>query len=223
MISTGCKDLDQFLQGFKEEVTLIYGSGASGKTTLAIQTAIKQAEQGKKVLYLDTEGGFNADRIKHINSDPKVLDNIILIRLKEFMEQRLTFRKLKNIVEKGMISLVVIDTIGMHYRLYLQKNSYGANMCLKKQFRILNEIVKELNVPVIVANQVSDKIDNYGVKPTGGNITLNSCQTWIELQKEPIRKLILRKPQPLKYTEINIKKEGLRQKTCHQTTNEFKK
>ncbi|MCG2718217.1 MAG: AAA family ATPase, partial [Nanoarchaeota archaeon] len=189
MISTGCKNLDKFLGGYKEEVTLIYGPSASGKTTMVTQAAVNQAEQGNKVLYLDTEGGFNADRIKDINPNPKVLDNIILIRLKEFMEQRITFRKLKDIVEKGKISLVVIDTIGMHYRLYLQKNSYGANMCLKKQFRILNEISKDLNIPVIVANQVSNKVDTWGVKPTGGNITLNSCQKWIELETEPQRRL----------------------------------
>ncbi|MBU4501802.1 MAG: AAA family ATPase [Nanoarchaeota archaeon] len=210
MISTGCKNLDKFLGGYKEEVTLIYGPSASGKTTMVTQAAVNQAEQGNKVLYLDTEGGFNADRIKDINPNPKVLDNIILIRLKEFMEQRITFRKLKDIVEKGKISLVVIDTIGMHYRLYLQKNSYGANMCLKKQFRILNEISKDLNIPVIVANQVSNKVDTWGVKPTGGNITLNSCQKWIELETEPQRRLFLKKPQPFKYTQIIIKKEGLR-------------
>jgi len=177
---------------------------------LAIQTAIKQAEQGNKVLYLDTEGSFNPDRIKQINPDPKILDNIILMSIKEFMDQRITFRKLKEIVSKGKISLVIIDTIGMHYRLYLQKNSFGANMCLKKQFRILNEIAKELNIPVLVTNQVSSKIEGYGVKPTGGDITFRNCQTWIELQKEPKRRLFLRKPQPFKYTDISIEKEGLR-------------
>ena len=213
MISTGCKGLDRFLGGYGEEVTLIYGPSASGKTTMTLQAAVNQAEQGNKVLYLDTEGGFNTDRIKDINPDTNVLDNIIVITLNEFMEQRIIFRKLKSIVEKGKISLVVVDTIGMHYRLFIQENSYGANACLKKQFRILNEIVKDLKVPVIVANQVSSNVDSWGVKPTGGNITLNSCQKWIELQKEPQRRLFLKKPQPSKYTQITIKNEGLRKIT----------
>lgn len=209
MISTGCKDLDDFLEGYKEEVTLIYGPSASGKTTLAIQAAIKQAEAGKKVLYIDTEGGFNTERVKQITPDPKILDNILLLRVKEFMEQRINFRKLKDLVEKGKINLVIVDTIGMHYRLYLQKNSYGANLCLKKQLRILNEIAKELHVPVIVANQVYNNIGGLGVRPVGGDIVFNNCQTWIELRKEPKRRLILKRPQPEKSIDIGIKTEGI--------------
>lgn len=209
MISTGCKDLDDFLEGYKEELTLIYGPSASGKTTLAIQAAVKQAEQGKKVLYIDTEGGFNPERAKQMSSNPKVLDNILLLRIKEFMEQRVNFRKLKELVEKGKIDLVIIDTIGMHYRLFLQKNSYGANMCLKKQFRILNEIAKEFKVPVIITNQVYNNIDGFGVRPVGGDIVFNSCQTWIELRTEPKRKLVLKKPQPEKSMGIGIGTEGI--------------
>ncbi|MBL7101085.1 MAG: bifunctional adenosylcobinamide kinase/adenosylcobinamide-phosphate guanylyltransferase [Nanoarchaeota archaeon] len=199
---------DELLEENKE-VTLIYGPSASGKTTLAIQTAIKQAEKGKKVLYMDTEGGFSTERVKQINSNPKILDNILLLRVKEFMEQRVNFRKMKELVEKGKISLVIIDTIGMHYRLYLQKNSYGANLCLQKQFRILNEIAKELKIPVIVTNQVYNKIESFGVRPVGGDIVFNNCQKWIELRKEPRRELIVKKPQPEKHIDVMITGKGL--------------
>jgi len=215
MISTGCKDLDNLIEGYKEELTLIYGPSASGKTTLAIQAAIKQAEKGKKVLYIDTEGGFNTERISQINPDPKILDNILLLRIKEFMEQRVNFRKLKDLVEKGKIDLVIVDTIGMHYRLYLQKNSYGANLCLKKQLRILNEIAKELRIPVIITNQVYNNIGGIGVRPVGGDIVFNSCQKWVELQKEPKRMIIIKKPQPEKSVDIEIKTEGLLSNTIN--------
>jgi len=210
MINVGCDYIDNFLKNPDKEVVLIYGPSASGKTTLAIQAAIKNAEKGLKTLYIDTEGGFKPERVKQINPDPKILEQIILLRVKDFMEQRLNFRKLKKLVDLGNISLVIIDTIGMHYRLYLQKNSYGANMCLRKQFRILNEIVKELGIPVIVTNQVYMDIEGRGFRPTGGEITFNNCQRYIELRKEPTRKLILKKPSPERYLNIDIASCGLK-------------
>ena len=208
MISTGCQALDEFLQGYKEELTMIYGPAASGKTTLALHAAISQAEQGKKVLYIDTEGGFNVERITQLNPDPKILDNILLLRITDFMQQRVNFRKLKDLVEKGRINCVIMDTIGMHYRLYLQKNSYGANLCLKKQLGILKEI-SQLNIPVVITNQIYSKVESLGISPVGGKIVLNSCQTCIELQKEPNRRIIIKKPSPEKSMNITIKTEGI--------------
>ncbi|MBM3200580.1 DNA repair protein RadB [Candidatus Woesearchaeota archaeon] len=209
MISTGCEGLDEILEGYNEEVTLIYGPPASGKTTLAVQAAIKQAEQGKKVLYVDTEGGFNTERLKQLNPDPKILDNILLLRVNDFMQQRVNFRKLKELVEKGKISLVIVDTIGMHYRLYLQKNPYGANLCMKKQLGILNDIAKGLKIPVIVTNQVYNKIEGFGINPVGGSLVLKGCQKWVELKKEPKRALLVKKPNPEKFANLVIKKEGI--------------
>ncbi len=57
-IPTGCKGLDDLIGGGVEEgiVTEFYGEGGSGKTSLALQLAVRCAESGKQVVYLDTEG-----------------------------------------------------------------------------------------------------------------------------------------------------------------------
>lgn len=58
MLSTGTKSLDSLLGGggFAPGgvLTQVYGPYASGKTTLALQTGLLS---GKKVAYVDTEGG----------------------------------------------------------------------------------------------------------------------------------------------------------------------
>ena len=53
MIKTGCEDLDNLIEGYKEEITLIYGGAATGKTTLVKLAALKQTLSGKKVVYIE--------------------------------------------------------------------------------------------------------------------------------------------------------------------------
>ncbi len=57
MLSTGVNSIDTLLGGGfgRGVITQVYGSFATGKTTLAMQTGLLS---GGKVAYVDTEGGF---------------------------------------------------------------------------------------------------------------------------------------------------------------------
>ncbi|MFB6254834.1 MAG: ATPase domain-containing protein, partial [Halobacteriaceae archaeon] len=57
-ISTGCKPLDSLLGGGIERgtVTQIYGPPASGKTNIALNTAIETAVEDGTAVYIDSEG-----------------------------------------------------------------------------------------------------------------------------------------------------------------------
>jgi DNA repair protein RadB len=62
-LSTGCGAIDELLGGGIERgtVTQVYGAPASGKTNLALSTAVTAAAAGRTVVYIDTEG-LSTDR-----------------------------------------------------------------------------------------------------------------------------------------------------------------
>jgi DNA repair protein RadB len=154
MTSTGNKDLDELIEGYKEEITLIYGPPASGKTTLAMLAALKQAEQ-KKVVYLDTENGFNIERAKQLASGrEELLQNILVLKIMSFKDQTRKFELLNEIIKKGKVGLVVVDTIGHHYRVALLNDPKEINGIMAKQLRQLRLITKEEEIPVLLTNQV---------------------------------------------------------------------
>ena len=163
-----------------DKITSIYGPSASGKTTLAIQSMINLLKENKKILYLDTEGKFSLERIKQI-SDIN-LDNLLVLKIKNFKEQQMKINELENIKN---ISLIVIDTINNHYRTLVKSKSELANRMLIKQLRIL----KRLNIPVIVVSQVYTNPTSGEIVPTGNNIIKIDSNQLIELKKDP-RKII---------------------------------
>ncbi len=80
-ISAGSYDLNRFLSGGYETdiITTIYGPAGCGKTNLCMLAAVSQAKKGKKVIFIDTEGGFSVDRFKQISLDnyEETLKNIL--------------------------------------------------------------------------------------------------------------------------------------------------
>lgn len=208
-IPTGSRILDIMLDGGyeKDVITTIYGPAGSGKTVLCLLCAINVARTGKKVVYVDSEGGFSIERLKqissHINQDyKKILDNIIFLRPTSFAEQKKSFEKLKDIVNEK-VGLIVVDTIAMLYRLELGKNEevYDVNRELGKQISCLTEIARNKMIPVLITNQVYTDFDNKDkVNIVGGDILKYGSKCLIELQITPNgnRRLILKKHRSLK-------------------------
>ena len=207
-IPTGSKILDAMLDGGYEKdiITTLYGPAGSGKTVLCLLSAINVARNGKKVVYVDCEGGFSLERLKqiasHINQDyKKLLDNIIFLRPTSFAEQKKSFEKLKDIVN-DKIGLIVVDTIAMLYRLELSKNEdiHEVNIELGKQIAYLTEIARKKSIPVLITNQVyADFDDRDKVNIVGGDILKYGSKCLIELQITPNgnRRAILRKHRSL--------------------------
>ncbi|ASJ05266.1 DNA repair and recombination protein RadB [Thermococcus barossii] len=173
MLTTGVKSLDELLGGGVAEgvLTQIYGSFATGKTTLAIQVGL--LSRGK-VAYVDTEGGFSPERLSQM-ADARGLDagealqRFILFTPSDFKEQRRTIGGLKKVVDDSF-SLVVVDSITAHYRAEEQRRNLTGE--LAKQLQVLLWIARKKHIPVIVINQVHFDSRAERMKPVAEH-TLN--------------------------------------------------
>ena len=103
-ISSGSGVIDKLLEGGYEKdiVTTIYGPAGSGKTLVCILAAISVAK-GKKVVYVDSEGGFSVSRMNQLSTEyKKLLGNIIFLKPTNFDEQKKNFEKLRHIVSSDV-------------------------------------------------------------------------------------------------------------------------
>lgn len=235
-ISAGSYELNKFLYGGYETdiITTLYGPGGSGKTNLCLILAVSQAKKGNKVIYIDTEGGFSTERIKQIakEENENVLQNIMVLKPTSFEEQEDAFEELNKYVKQGNISLIIVDSIAMLYRLELgdaiqsreDEKIKEVNRKLAGQLQQLNEIARKQTIPVIVTNQVyaefmSEEDFRAGkqrsVAMVGGDLLKYWSKCILELKNERgKRSLIIRKHRsmPEKELQFEIFDEGIRKR-----------
>lgn len=166
-ISTGSYDLNKWLHGGYEKdiITMIAGSPGSGKTNFVLLAACSQAKKGKKVIFIDTEGGFSSERVKQIAGAEvakEILENILILNCTNFDEQREAFGKLLKSLKNEHVGAVIIDGMAMLYRLELgdavkakdDERIKEVNREVARQMRILAEISRKKEIPVLITNQV---------------------------------------------------------------------
>ena len=202
-IDTGAPFFNDFLSGGYDNdiITTIYGPSGSGKTNLCLLSAVKIAEQGKKVIFIDTEGGIAVDRIRQLTTQrEQVLKNLIFFSPVNFEEQKQIFATLKGMINET-IGMIVCDSISMLYRLELGRSEevYEVNSSLGKQIAALVEIARKKKIPVLITNQVYSDFDKRdAVKMVGGDLLKYGSKCLIEVKKlHTGRGLILRKHRSL--------------------------
>ncbi len=232
-ISTGSFDLNNWLNGGYESdiITMVAGPPGSGKTNFSILASCSQSKNNKKVIFMDTEGGFSVERVKQIvgENHEKILENIFLLKPTNFGEQKKCFEKLLIAVKKEQIGLIVIDGMAMLYRLELgdaiqSKNDLdikSINREIAKQMRVLAEISRKQEIPVLITNQVysgfvSEEDWKKGLKGeaniVGGDLFKYWSKCIIELKNEGgKKKAILLKHRSIKQKEFSfeIRDEGI--------------
>lgn len=232
-ISTGSYDLNKWLYGGyeKEIITMIAGSPGSGKTNFCILAACSQAKKGNKVIFIDTEGGFSVDRVKQIAGEnyKEFLENILLLSLTDFSEQKKIILNLSKRVNSNQVNLIIIDGMAMLYRLELgdaikENNTERireVNRQVAEQMKALSKIAKNSKIPIIITNQVYSDFQTLEQKERGEERTTNIVggdlfKYWskciIELKNHNgKRKAIILKHRSLPQREINfeIKNKGI--------------
>jgi DNA repair protein RadB len=234
-ILTGSRELDSWLEGGydRDIITTLYGPAGSGKTNLCLMAAVMQASLGKKVIFIDTEGGFSMERLAQLTTKD-VMKNVFLLKATNFYEQREAFGKLLNLVN-GSIGLIVVDSMVMLYRLEMseanqeknQEKAKAINRSLARQMRILNELARKKSIPVLITDQVYGKFlskedfeagKEKQVAMVGGDILKYWSKCIIEIQNlgRGRRKAVIRKHRSLPEKEIQfeiissgIRKRGL--------------
>lgn len=180
-----CPPIDRLLDGGLESgvITNFYGPAASGKTNVAKCAVVSAVNAGKKVVYIDTEGGFSAERLEQVGgSAKKYTDNMILLEPKTWPEQGQAVRKLQILCKKEPIGLVVVDSIVALWRVTIDDSNHVlTNKELATQLSILSKIARENNIPVLLTNQVYAEPETGKIEMSGRNIVKWWSKNIVEL------------------------------------------
>jgi DNA repair protein RadB len=186
--------LDVILGGGIEKgnITQFYGPPGSGKTNISLSLAIQVAKEGKKVVYIDTEGGISIDRVKQLanNDFDKIANNIIIFEPTSLEEQTDDLRKVESWISSNSdeVDLVVLDSAVALYRLNEGK-SKALNKELGVQMWILSRLSRKYGVAVVITNQIYSTFEDEkptAIKPVGGTILMYWSKIIIELSKSEI-------------------------------------
>ncbi len=170
--------LDELLEGGVEAgiITEIYGEGGTGKTNICIQAAKSCVEEGKKVIYIDTEG-ISKERLLQVFKDKKKLEKILFFFPFSLKEQ-------EEMVEKAVkidAGLIILDSANLFYRLEMHEDEANATRSLTKQLVLLQIEARKKNIPVIITSQVYSAGDD--IKPFAGRSMDHIAKTIIKLEK----------------------------------------
>jgi DNA repair protein RadA len=231
-ITTCSKALDTLLGGGVETqaITEMYGAFGSGKSQLAHQLAVSvqlPREKGGldgKAVFIDTEQTFRPERIKQmaegLGLDPeKVLENIFVARAYNSDHQVLLLDSAEDIIKKGEVKLIVIDSLTSSFRSdYTGRGTLAdRQQKLNRHLHRLQRLADVYNLVVYVTNQVMSRPDVLFGDPTapiGGHIVGHQATYRVYLRKSKedrrIAKLIDSPNLPEGETIFRVVTEGVR-------------
>jgi DNA repair protein RadB len=155
-ISSGNAALDHLLQGGFEIRTInqIYGSPASGKSTLCMIAAISCLRGGRSVIFIDSEG-FSIERFRQIAGDDteKLADRLFLFEPIDFEQQGTMIAEADKILKAHKPGLLIMDSATALYRTDLERGRDALQQLTRQMIQLLG-YAKRYELAVIITNQV---------------------------------------------------------------------
>lgn len=182
-IPFGCPQFDRLLGGGIEagSVTLLYGEAGAGKTNVCLQIARTVACEGKRVAYIDTEG-LSGDRLSQVFAgQEECIRNLLIFQVHSFEEQSDRIDKIEKLAAAGSISLAVIDSLTMFYRLN-HDDPRSRNEFIR-QTEVLLNTARRHEIAIMVTSQVYANMSTGGVEFLGGHPLHHNAKTIIRLDK----------------------------------------
>jgi DNA repair protein RadB len=198
--------LDDILGGGVESrtITQVYGPAGVGKTNFCLQAAVNCIRAGKKVIFIDTEGGRSIDRLRQIAGEDfeKVLENSFFYEVTSFEDQDFVIANLDKVLNDSF-GLVVLDSAVALYRLY--SDSDKENGAASKHDRLytqmlrLLEMARKRNLVVLITSQVYQSTDDGQVRPFGWSRLEYETKAILELKMDGTgrREAVLRRHRSL--------------------------
>src|SRR6266571_3760635 len=121
-LSTGTSGLDRLLKGgfALRQINLVYGEASTGKTVLAMQSALGAAARGFKVFFVDADLSFSVQRLESLDRGSELAENIVVFQPEDFREQTRITESLEVLLSKTP-GLLIVDSVTGLYRADLEK------------------------------------------------------------------------------------------------------
>jgi DNA repair protein RadB len=157
-------------------ITTVFGPPGVGKTTFCLLAA-KALSKKRKALIIDTEFGVSGARLSQIGSF-----DFSLLRPESFAELHDKILFLRRLPPE--VSVVVLDSASMLYRLALGKDPSKANDCLARQLGALSLIGRRQKIPILLTAHCYVPFGGKDVALAGGDILEYRSKVILELRRD---------------------------------------